>query len=349
VDPLPAALGFEEIPWSVTQLRRGETVRFTRIEELPERGAAVDRQTYRRLGVKSQVVIPLTVEGVVIAALAFTAVAAERAWRDEFVQRLQLLGEVFANTLSRRRSEMEGQRLRQDLAHVGRVSTVGELTASLAHELNQPLTAILANAQSARRILESDKADLTELRAIVGDIVEDDQRASEVISRLRGLLKKDPLERSSVDVGELVGQVARLVAGDAILRNVLIQLELAPDLPPVYGDRVQLQQVVLNLILNGLDAMRDSEVGHRALVLRTARDGPETVEVTVQDSGIGIEKTNLDHIFDPFYTTKADGLGMGLAIVRSIVTAHGGRVGARNNLEGGATFSFTLPVVKEGP
>jgi signal transduction histidine kinase len=349
VDPLPVALGFEEIPWSVTRLRRGETVRFTRIEELPESGAAVDRQTYRRLGVKSQVAIPLTVEGVVIGALAFTAVATERAWRDEFVQRLQLLGEVFANTLSRRRSEMEGQRLRQDLAHVGRVSTVGELTASLAHELNQPLTAILANAQAARRILESDRADLTELRAIVGDIVDDDERASEVIRRLRGFLKKGTLERASVDVGQLVGQVARLVAGDAILRNVVIQLELAPGLPPVYGDRVQLQQVVLNLILNGLDAMRDSEVGNRALVLRTARAGPETVEVTVQDSGAGIEKANLDHIFDAFYTTKADGLGMGLAIVRSIVEAHGGRVGARNNPAGGATFSFTLPAVKEGP
>lgn len=349
VDPPPVALGFDEIPWSVTQLRRGETVRFTRIEELPETAAAVDRQTYRRLGVKSQVAIPLTVEGMVIGALAFSAVTTERAWRDEFVKRLQLLGEVFANTLSRRRAEMEGQRLRGDLAHVGRVATVGELTASLAHELNQPLTAILANAQAARRILESDGADLTELRAIVGDIVDDDKRASEVINRLRGFLKKGTLERSRVDMGELVGQVARLVAGDAILRNVVTRLELAADLPPVDGDRVQLQQVVLNLILNGLDAMRDSGVGNRTLVLRTAREGPETVEVTVQDSGAGIEQTDLDHIFDAFYTTKADGLGMGLAIVRSIVEAHGGRVGARNIPEGGAAFSFTLPAVKEAP
>ena len=349
VNPQPVALGFEEIPWSVTQLRRGDTVRFAQIEELPEREAAVDRETYRRLGVKSQVAIPLTVEGVVIGALAFSAVATERAWRDEFVQRLRLLGEVFANTLSRRRSEMEGQQLRQDLAHVGRVATVGELTASLAHELNQPLTAILANAQAIRRMLESDKTDPTELLAIVGDIVDDDKRASEVISRLRGLLKKGTLERSNVDMGELVGQVARLVAGDAILRDVVIQLVLGPDLPPVYGDRVQLQQVVLNLILNGLDAMRDSEVGNRTLVLRTARDGPVTVEVTVQDSGAGIEKADLDHIFDAFYTTKVEGLGMGLAIVRTIVEAHGGRVGARNNPEGGATLSFVLPAVKEGP
>lgn len=149
-------------------------------------------------------------------------------------------------------------------------------------------------------------------------------------------------------MGELVRQVARLVAGDALLRNVVTRLELVRDLPPVHGDRVQLQQVVLNLILNGLDAMRDSAAGNRTLVLRTARIGPETVEVTVQDSGAGIGKTDLDHIFDAFYTTKADGLGMGLAIVRSIVEAHGGRVGAGSNPEGGATFSFTLPAVKEG-
>jgi len=349
VDPQPAALGFDEIPWSVTQLRRGATVRFTRIEDLPASEAAVDRQTYRRLGVKSQVAIPLTVEGVVIGALAFSAVAAERAWRDEFVQRLQLLGEVFANTLARRRAEMEGQRLRGDLAHVGRVATVGELTASLAHELNQPLTAILANAQTARRLLESDTVDLTELRAIVGDIVDDDKRASDVINRLRSLLKKGPLERSRVDMSEVVGQVAHLAAGDAILRNVATRLELASDLPPVHGDRVQLQQVVLNLILNGLDAMRSSEAGHRTLVLRATRADAATVEVAVQDSGTGIEKTVLDHIFDPFYTTKADGLGMGLAIVRSIVEAHGGQVRAASNPEGGATFSFTLPVATEKP
>jgi len=349
MDPQPVALGFGEIPWTVAQLRRGATVRFTQVGELPEVEAAVDRQTYRRLGVKSQVAIPLTVEGIVIGALAFSAVAGERAWRDEFVQRLQLLGEVFANTLSRRRAEMEGQRLRQDLAHIGRVSTVGELTASLAHELNQPLTAILANAQAVRRILDADKADLVEVRAIVDDIVDDDKRASEVIGRLRGFLKKGTLERSSVDMSELVGQVARLVAGDAVLRSVGIRLELAPDLPGVYADRVQLQQVILNLILNGFDAMRDSEVGRRDLLLRTACDGTGSVTVTVHDSGSGIEWADVGHVFDAFYTTKADGLGMGLAIVKSIVEAHGGRVEARNNPEGGATFSLALPTGQEGP
>lgn len=348
VGPQPSAIGFEEIPWVVTRLRRGELVRFSKIEELPETEATVDRQTYRRLGIKSQVAVPLTVEGVVVGALAFSTVATERAWRDEFVQRLHLLGEVFANTLSRRRSEMEGQRLRQDLAHVGRVSTMGELAASLAHELNQPLTAILSNAQAAQRILDSDRADLAEIREILGDIAEDDKRAGEVIHRLRGFLKKSNLDLSTLDIGKLVSEVVRLVSSDAIIRNVAIRLDLAPGLPPVRGDRVQLQQVILNLLMNGLDAMRESGEGERTLVLRTFSASPASVVVAVEDSGVGLEEADLDHVFHAFYTTKTDGLGMGLAIARSIVEAHGGRVDARNNPEGGATFSVTLPAVEEG-
>jgi C4-dicarboxylate-specific signal transduction histidine kinase len=348
VGPQPSAIAFEEIPWVVTRLRRGELVRFSKVEELPEHEAAVDRETYRRLGIKSQVAVPLTVEGAVVGALAFSTVGTERAWRDELVQRLHLLGDVFANTLSRRRSEMEGQRLRQDLAHVGRVSTMGELTASLAHELNQPLTAILSNAQAAQRILASDKSDLVDIRDILGDIVEDDKRAGEVIHRLRGFLKKSNLELSTLDIGELVSQVARLVSSDAIIRNVAIRLELAPGLPPVCGDRVQLQQVILNLLMNGLDAMRESGEGERTLVLRTFRAAsPASVVVAVEDSGVGIDEADLEHVFHAFYTTKPEGLGMGLAIARSIVEAHGGRLEARNNPERGATFSFTLPAIKE--
>ncbi|MEX2222468.1 MAG: ATP-binding protein [Candidatus Rokuibacteriota bacterium] len=349
VGPPPWAIGFDEIPWVVTRLRRGELVRFSSVEELPESEAAVDRQTFRRLGIKSQVAVPLTVEGVVVGALAFSTVGTERAWRDELVQRLHLLGDVFANTLSRRRSEMEGQQLRQDLAHVGRVSTMGELTASLAHELNQPLTAILSNAQAAERILDSDTADLAEIREILADIVEDDKRAGEVIHRLRGFLKKGTLELSTLDIGELVGQVARLVTSDAIIRNVAIRLELAPGLPPVTGDRVQLQQVVLNLLMNGLDAMREPGLGERTLVLRTSGAGPAGVVVAVEDSGVGIDVADLDHVFHAFYTTKPDGLGMGLAIARSIVEAHGGRLDARSNSQGGATFSFTLPGIEKEP
>ncbi len=345
--PAPATVSLAEIPWTVRRLQSGDVVRFSRIDDLPGPEASVDRATYLRLGVKSHVEVPLTTGGSLLGALTFSTVGAERAWADELVQRLQLLGQVFASILSRRRSEVEAQRLRRDLSHVGRVSTIGELTASLAHELNQPLTAILSNAETAQGVLESPTVDLDELREILADIVEDDKRAGAVIRRLRGLLKKGSLEFTSLEVNEMVSEVARLVAGDAALRNVSVRLDMAPALPSVRGDRVQLQQVVLNLVLNGLDAMR-SAPGSRTLALQTAADGPAAVRVAVRDSGIGIDEADADRIFEGFYTTKTDGLGMGLVISRSIVEAHGGRIEGRNNLEGGATFSFTLPVIDVG-
>jgi signal transduction histidine kinase len=344
VDRQPSALGVEELPWVVSRLQRGEVVRFSRVDELPEGPAAVDQRTLLAMGIKSQVAVPLIVEGVVVGALAFSTLRVERAWRDEFVQRLRLLGEVFANALSRRRSEVEGQRLRQDLAHVGRVSTIGALTASLAHELNQPLTAILSNAEAAEQLLDSSAPNLKEVREILQDIVKDDRRATQVIHRLRGLLRKGTLEPSSLDINEVIGEVARLVRADAVVRNVSVRLDLAPELPPIWGDRVQLQQVVLNLLLNGLDAMPDAGGGDRSLLLRTNRAGAESVQVAVLDSGTGIDETALDQVFQAFYTTKAAGMGMGLTIARAIVEAHGGRLEARNNPTGGATFSFTLPL-----
>jgi signal transduction histidine kinase len=344
VDRQPSALGVEELPWVVSRLQRGEVVRFSRVDELPEGPAAVDQRTLLAMGIKSQVAVPLIVEGVVVGALAFSTLRVERAWRDEFVQRLRLLGEVFANALSRRRSEVEGQRLRQDLAHVGRVSTIGALTASLAHELNQPLTAILSNAEAAEQLLDSSAPNLKEVREILQDIAKDDRRATQVIHRLRGLLRKGALEPSALDINEVIGEVARLVSADAVVRNVSVRLDLAPELPPIWGDRVQLQQVVLNLLLNGLDAMPDAGGGDRSLLLRTNRAGAESVQVAVLDSGTGIDETALDQVFQAFYTTKAAGMGMGLTIARAIVEAHGGRLEARNNPTGGATFSFTLPL-----
>ena len=344
VDRQPSALGVEELPWVVSRLQRGEVVRFSRVDELPEGPAAVDRRTLLAMGIKSQVAVPLIVEGVVVGALAFSTLRAERAWRDEFVQRLRLLGEVFANALSRRRSEMEGQRLRQDLAHVGRVSTIGALTTSLAHELNQPLTAILSNAEAAEQLLDSGAPNLKEVREILQDIAKDDRRATQVIHRLRGLLRKGTLEPSSLDINEIIGEVARLVSADAVGRNVSVRLELAPELPPIWGDRVQLQQVVLNLLLNGLDAMQDAGGGDRSLLLRTVRTGADGIQVAVRDSGTGIDEADLDQVFQAFYTTKAAGMGMGLTIARAIVEAHGGRLEARNNPAGGSTFSFTLPL-----
>ena len=335
-----------EFPWMTARLRSGDIVRFAQLEELPDE-AAVDRRSYLSNRVKPQVAIPLQVSGIVVGGLVFGTVGAERARSDELLEQLHLLGEVFANTLARKQGEIEAQRLRQDLTHIGRVSALGELTASLAHELNQPLTAILYNAQAAERLLAA-VAVPEEVREILRDIVTDDRRATDVIRRLRALVKKGDLEFVPLDLNELITEVARLMQSDAISRGISLSLELAADVPTVRGDRVQLQQVVLNLVLNGLDAMHEPGVGERTLVIRTARDGPDAVAISVQDAGIGIDETNVDQLFHPLFTTKAEGLGMGLAIARTIVDAHGGRMTAANNATAGATFQFTLPVSREG-
>ena len=336
----------DEFPWITARLQQGDVVSVSQLEELPDE-AAVDRRSYLAHRLKPQLAVPLLAGGTVVGGLVFSTVGAERARSDELLEQLRLLGEVFANALSRKQAEHEAQRLRQDLAHIGRVSALGELTASMAHELNQPLTAILSNAQAAERLLAADIVNLEEIREILKDIVDDDKRAGDVIRRLRGLLKKGDLEFVSLDLNQIASEVAWLVRNDALTRNVSMSLELARGLPRVRGDRVQLQQVVLNLVLNGLEAMRELSTGDRIIVIRTARDGAAAVRLAVRDSGIGIDEANVDRMFQPLHTTKAQGLGMGLAITRTIVDAHGGRLGAANNMEGGATFYFTLPVGTE--
>jgi C4-dicarboxylate-specific signal transduction histidine kinase len=332
-----------EFPWMTARVQRGDLVSVSQLAELPDE-AAVDRQSYLAHRVKPQFAVPLVVGDTVVGGLVFSTVGAERARSHELIQWLQLLAEVFANALARKQGELEAQRLRQELTHIGRVSAMGELAASLAHELNQPLTAILSNAQAAQRFLGADVVDLEQMREILSDIVADDKRAGDVIRRLRVLFKKSDPEYTSLALNEVVGEVAWLVRNDAVLRNVTMSLELAPGLSRVRGDRVQLQQVVLNLVLNGFEAMQEPGTGEQTLVIRTAREDAAAVRVEVQDSGIGIDDKDLDHIFQPLYTTKAEGLGMGLTIARTIVDAHGGQLGAVNNAHGGTTFHFTLPV-----
>ena len=334
----------DAFPWLTERLQQGDSVTVSQLEQLPD-DAAVDRRSYLAFRVKPSLAIPLLVGGSVVGGLVFGTIGA-RASSEEATRQINLIAEVFANALSRRQAELEAERLRQDLAHVGRVSTVGELTASLAHDLSQPLGAILNNAQAAQRLLEADPVSLEEISEILRDIVEDDKRAAAVIQRLRGLLKKGDLERVSLDPNEVVSEVVRLAKGDAAARRVGLRVEVADGLPRVRGDRVQLQQVVLNLVLNGMQAMRELRTGRRHLAIRTASDGETLVAVEVEDSGVGIAEEHLEKIFQPLYTTKDDGLGMGLSIARTIVEAHGGRLEARNNAHGGATFRFTLPIEK---
>ncbi len=248
----------------------------------------------------------------------------------------------------RKEAEQETRSLRQEIAHVGRVSMLGQLASALAHEINQPLGAILRNAEAAELFLQNESPDLEEIRAILADIRKDDQRAGSVIDRMRGLLKRHNLDKQPVDVGELVGDVIALVRADAAERHVKLEVRVTNGLPRVSGDRVHLQQVLLNLIVNGMDALDGTNTKDRIVRITASPCGPHTIEIAVSDSGPGIPVDELMHIFDPFFTTKTHGMGMGLPISRTIIEAHVGRLWAENNKEGGASFRFTLPIVEEG-
>jgi PAS domain S-box-containing protein len=251
---------------------------------------------------------------------------------------------VSLDITERRQAELEAARQRTDLAHASRLAIVGELTASIAHEINQPLGAILSNAETAEILLQSKQPHLEEVQHILADIRKDDLRASEVIRRMRELLRKRELEFKLIDLNVVASDVFRFVDGETHRRGVEIEKQFADTLPVVRGDVIHLQQVLLNLILNGMEAMSESSKSNRRLTIRTAYDGKGNIEVAVEDSGPGIPSERLPRLFDSFFTTKTHGMGLGLSIVRSIVEAHGGRIWAENNASGGACFRFTLPV-----
>jgi C4-dicarboxylate-specific signal transduction histidine kinase len=233
-----------------------------------------------------------------------------------------------------------------ELAHVSRVTTMGELAASIAHEINQPLGAIANNANAGLRLLATGSENLKEVEGALSDIVKGVDRATSIIARLRALVRKVPPEMARLHLHDVVSEALSLIHHELTRRHVTIQCELTKDLPPVLGDRVQLQQVLLNLIMNGAEAMSEVAGGERKIWIRARRHQDNcrpAVLVSVQDSGVGLKHAKVGQLFEPFYTTKAHGIGMGLAISRSIVEAHGGRLRVATASGPGATFEFTLP------
>jgi PAS domain S-box-containing protein len=475
VPPSPPALLEDQLPWYAGKIRQGEVLRFTRLPDEAPPEAVAERAYCARVGLKSNLTVPLKVGGSVLGAVGFGSFRAYRPWPDELVQRLRLVGEVLANALARKRSEQalraserryremvettqavpweadaetfrvryigpqavrllgypaedwyrdgfwasrlhpddrervlraaseavrrgehfeqeyrmvsatgeevwvrdlvtaplgaggppalrgvmvdvtarksaeeEAHRLRDQLAHVARVTTVGELAAAIAHEVNQPLCAILGNAQAAQRLLASDSPDLAEVGEALRDIVAGGRRARDVIARIRGLLQNRRPEPAPVDLNEATREAVALLQHRLTRKGVDLSLDLSADLPPVLGDRVQLQQVLLNLLVNAIEAMA-AAARPRELSVRSARDEAGTVIVSVRDSGPGIAPEHAGRAFDPFFTTKPGGLGVGLAISRSIVAAHGGRIWAESNAARGAAFHFSLPAAKGAP
>jgi C4-dicarboxylate-specific signal transduction histidine kinase len=248
----------------------------------------------------------------------------------------------------RRRSEEALSKARSDLAHVARVTSLGALTASIAHEVNQPLSGIITNAGTCLRMLAADPPNVDGARETARRTIRDGNRASDVITRLRALFTKKDATTESVDLNEATREVIALSSSDLQRSRVMLQSELADELPPVTGDRVQLQQVILNLLLNASDAMSGVADRPRQLVVRTERDDADRVRLTVQDVGVGFEPHGADRLFEAFYTTKRNGMGIGLSVSRSIIESHHGRLWGAPNDGPGATFSFSIPIGSEG-
>ncbi|SIO47501.1 PAS domain S-box-containing protein [Bradyrhizobium erythrophlei] len=280
-------------------------------------------------------------------------------WYDVYAFRVEdpkrrRVGILFNDITERKRAEAEARdserRYREaqaELAHVTRVTTLGELTASIAHEVNQPLAAVVANAEACLRWLDRATPDLNAARRSVKWVIDDGNRASEVIGRVRALANKTSLEKMPLDVSDVVRETIPLVQSELIVHQVSLRMELAPALPMILGDRVQLQQVIINLVMNGAEAMQSVTDRPRELVIRSRQNETQQVLVSVADCGVGISAENADRLFNAFFTTKSSGMGMGLSICRSIMEAHGGRLWATANVPQGATFHFTLPAHEE--
>jgi signal transduction histidine kinase len=278
--------------------------------------------------------------GLLSAAQRSSAESVRRA-RDTLALKVQELERAISE---RNQAQDALHKAQAELSHMTRLTTMGELTASIAHEVNQPLAGVVTNANAGLRWLAGAPPDLNETREALLRIVRDGNRASDVIARIRTLLKKGETDRTRLDVNRVIEEMVELTRGEVRQRNVSLKTELSANLPLISADRVQLQQVLLNLIINAAEAMSANKDRPRLLSIRSEQDQPSALRVAVKDTGVGINSQQVERLFDAFYTTKPHGLGMGLSICRSIVEAHGGRLWATPNNGPGATFQFTLPI-----
>jgi len=347
VTGIPAPRSLDEYPWYKEQLRQGRIVFLRRVpDDLPAEAVA-ERERFPRIGIRSHLAIPLVTGGRAWGFIGIAAFSQPRDWTPEEIQRLRLVGEIMMNALLRRESEESASHRRDELAHVARVAALGDLTAALAHELNQPLAAIQANVQATRRLLARGEPP-SDLDEILGDIGGDATRAADLIRRLRDLLRRGELEKVPLDLNQVVRDIEHIGQAEAHRHGARLILRLEPDVPKAQGDAVQLQQVLLNLIRNAAEAMAGMPADTLEVVVHTAVSPADRVMVTVEDTGPPIDDAAFKGLFTPFHTTKPEGLGMGLAISLSIIEAHGGWLWAERRPERGLAVRFTLQTGTEG-
>ena len=317
--------------------------------------AETDRQSMRAMRIHALLAVPLILEGTVAGFLSLAAVRTAREWPAELVERCRLLAEVLANTMARRRAEAavlvaeeRYRHQREELAHALRVNTLGEFGVSLAHEINQPLTAITLNARAMSGLLAGGPDKQASAVEALADIAADAQRASATIARLRALSRREHAPQAGLNLDALIDEVTGLLRPDFARRRITVGRVSEPELPPVSGDPIQLQQVFLNLLMNASEAISDGGAPDRRITVVSTNPAPGLVEIAVADTGGGAKDLDLEQIFESFVTTKPGGLGMGLAISRSIVEAHGGRIYAKTNVDHGLTVYVELPVQEAG-
>lgn len=335
--PAPAFLS-----WYNAQLRAEKILHVRSIDDLPPE-AAGEREYYRRSGIRTSVGIPLRVGGRVVGLINFSAFRTTRKWPEALIARLKIVGEVMAQALVRRRSEAALQAAQLTLVRMTRLTTMQAVAASIAHEVNQPLAAIVANGNAAMRFLAFETPNLDAARTAVNSIVVDGHRASEIIESIRAMFKTIDQQQVPLDINRLVHDVLTLMKVQA--HEVSVQTELNARPPDVIGNRVQLQQVILNLIVNALDAMNAVTDRPRVLRLKSESCDPDGVLLSVEDSGTGIDPNHVDRIFEAFFTTKSQGMGIGLSLCRSIIELHRGRLWVSSSSDRGSVFNVLLPAI----
>lgn len=341
----PDVAGEATFPWSVGEILANRAVS-TFVAAMPPEDAAVDIATLTALNAKSLVAVPIAFGGRVVGALAFASEDDTRGWPQSLLPRVQLFGEVLAFVLARDRAERGERDARAEAAHAARLGTMGVVAASLAHELTQPLAAIMTNAEMALELAGRDEVDQAELHATLEDILADDRRASELIAQLRRFLRRDELAHAELDIAALLREVMSLVRGEVVGKGVVLTLDCPDQLPRVAGNHAQVQQVLLNLLLNAFDAVANNAPSARQVVV-TAQALQGIVQIAVSDNGTGMDAEAQARAFTPFYTTKPKGMGLGLSISRSIAQSHGGSLLMTSSPGSGSTFRLVLPAVTE--
>jgi signal transduction histidine kinase len=349
----PLGLGdAPDLPWTMERLAAGKVVRLPRVAVLPHE-AESDRIALQASGVRSLLVVPISVSNRVAGALSISSMRFEHEWPNALMPGVSLLAEVFGSLHARKAverhklaAEVEAAHWRERLAHLVRVHTAGEMSVALAHEINQPLGAIENYAMAARRRAVEPERDMARVTELLDKVIGQTTRAGEVIARMRGMVQRHELDPKPIDIGRAISECIGMVKMDCDLHEIELHLSASHELPPAIVDEIHLQQVVLNLLRNAMQAIEQAR-GARVISISIALNQREEIQVEVADTGCGIAEGDLERIFESFYSTKASGLGVGLAICRKLIEAHGGRLWASHHRAGGAMFRFTIPIAPQ--